>query len=77
MGSSLYLNENYTRKCFWTQEKETRVNFNHGLNAPDVYMNIILYNDVNATCAVINLLYCIKNPADVLWQFSYKHLSIT
>ena len=39
MGSSLYLNENYTRKCFWTQEKETRVNFNTGLNAPDVYMN--------------------------------------
>ena len=71
MGSSLYLNENYIII-------ETRVNFNPGLNAPDVYMNIkLLYNDVNATCAVINLLYCIKNLADVLWQFSYKHLSIT
>ena len=68
MGSSLYLNENYIII-------ETRVNFNPGLNAPDVYMK--LYNDVNATCAVINLLYCIKNPADVLRQFSYKHLSIT
>ena len=26
---------------------------------------------------VLLLIYCIKNPADVLWQFSYKHLSIT
>ena len=32
MGSSLYLNENYIII-------ETRVNFNPGLNAPDVYMN--------------------------------------
>ena len=32
-GSSKNNRENYPRKCFWTQEKETRVNFNPGLSA--------------------------------------------
>ena len=27
------ITENYPRKCFWTKEKETRVNFNPGLSA--------------------------------------------
>ena len=31
--SSKYNRENYRRKCFWTQERETRVKFNHGLSA--------------------------------------------
>ena len=31
--SSKYNRENYPRKCFWTQEKETRVKFNPGLSA--------------------------------------------
>ena len=32
-GSSKNNRENYPRKCFWTQEKETRVKFNPGLSA--------------------------------------------
>ena len=32
-GSSKNNGENYPRKCFWTQEKETRVKFNPGLSA--------------------------------------------
>ena len=32
-GSSKNSTENYPRKCFWTQEKETRVKFNPGLGA--------------------------------------------
>ena len=31
--SSKNSTENYPRKCFWTQEKETRVKFNPGLSA--------------------------------------------
>ena len=31
--SSKYNRENYPRKCFWTQEKETQVKFNSGLSA--------------------------------------------
>ena len=31
--SSKYNVENYPRKCFWTQERETRVKFKHGLSA--------------------------------------------
>ena len=31
--SSKYNRENYPRKCFWTQERETRVKFNPGLSA--------------------------------------------
>ena len=31
IGSSKNNRENYPRKCFWTQEKETRVKFNPGL----------------------------------------------
>ena len=30
--SSKYNRENYPRKCFWTQERETRVKFNPGLS---------------------------------------------
>ena len=33
IGSSKNSRENYPRKCFWTQEKETRVKFNPGLSA--------------------------------------------
>ena len=33
IGSSKNNGENYPRKCFWTQEKETRVKFNPGLSA--------------------------------------------
>ena len=33
IGSSKNNRENYLRKCFWTQEKETRVKFNPGLSA--------------------------------------------
>ena len=33
IGSSKNNRENYPRKCFWTQEKETRVKFNPGLSA--------------------------------------------
>ena len=33
IGSSKNSTENYPRKCFWTQDKETRVNFNPGLSA--------------------------------------------
>ena len=33
IGSSKNSTENYPRKCFWTQEKETRVKFNPGLGA--------------------------------------------
>ena len=33
IGSSKNSTENYPRKCFWIQEKETRVNFNPGLSA--------------------------------------------
>ena len=33
IGSSKNKRENYPRKCFWTQEKETRVKFNPGLSA--------------------------------------------
>ena len=33
IGSSKTVKENYQRKCFWTQEKETRVKFNPGLSA--------------------------------------------
>ena len=32
-GSSKNSTENYPRKCFWTQEKETQVKFNSGLGA--------------------------------------------
>ena len=31
--SSKYNRENYPRKCFWTQERETGVIFNPGLSA--------------------------------------------
>ena len=31
IGSSKNNRENYPRKCFWTQEKETMVKFNPGL----------------------------------------------
>ena len=33
IGSSKNKRENYPRKCFWTEEKETRVKFNPGLSA--------------------------------------------
>ena len=33
VGSSKNNRENYSRKCFWTQEKETSVKFNPGLRA--------------------------------------------
>ena len=33
IGSFKNNRENYPRKCFWTQEKETRVKFNPGLSA--------------------------------------------
>ena len=33
IGSSKNNGENYPRKCFWTQERETRVKFNPGLSA--------------------------------------------
>ena len=33
IGSSKNNRENYPRKCFWTQEKETQVKFNPGLSA--------------------------------------------
>ena len=33
IGSPKNNKENYPRKCFWTQEKETRVKFNPGLSA--------------------------------------------
>ena len=33
IGSSKNSRENYPRKCFWTQEKQTRVKFNPGLSA--------------------------------------------
>ena len=33
IGSSKNKRENYPRKCFWTEEKETRVKFNAGLSA--------------------------------------------
>ena len=33
IGSSKNSTENYARKCFWIQEKETRVNFNPRLSA--------------------------------------------
>ena len=33
IGSSKINKENYPRKCFWTQEKETQVKFNPGLSA--------------------------------------------
>ena len=33
IGSSKKNRENYLRKCFGTQEKETRVNFNRTLSA--------------------------------------------
>ena len=33
IGSSKNNRQNYPRKCFWTQEKETRVKFNPGLSA--------------------------------------------
>ena len=33
IGSSKNNRENYPRKCFWTQEKETRFKFNPGLSA--------------------------------------------
>ena len=33
VGSSKNNKENYQSKCFWTQEKETRVKFNLGLSA--------------------------------------------
>ena len=64
MDSSLYLNENYRRKCFWTQEKETRVNFNPGLNAPDVYMNYTMTWMLHVlllicyTALKIHLMFC-------------------
>ena len=35
IGSSKNNRENYPRKCFWTQEKETRVKFKPGLRAID------------------------------------------
>ena len=31
--SSKYKRENYPRKCFWTQERETQVKFNPSLSA--------------------------------------------
>ena len=33
IGSSKNKRENYPRKRFWTEEKETRVKFNPGLSA--------------------------------------------
>jgi len=33
IGSSKNIGENYPRKCFWAQEKETRVKFNPRLSA--------------------------------------------
>ena len=33
IGSSKNNRENYPRKCFWKQEKETRFKFNPGLSA--------------------------------------------
>ena len=33
IGSSKNTRENYPRKCFWTQEKETKVKFNPELSA--------------------------------------------
>ena len=33
IGSLKNNRENYLRKCFWKQEKETRVKFNPGLSA--------------------------------------------
>ena len=42
IGSSKNNRQNYARKCFWTQEKETRVKFNPGLSANRPSNNSVL-----------------------------------
>ena len=47
IGSPKNNREYYPRKCFWTQEKETRVKFNPGLSANRLSNNWALgYNYV-------------------------------
>ena len=44
--SSKYNRKNYPRKCFSTQEKETRVKFNRGLSANRPLNNWALGNPI-------------------------------
>ena len=45
IGSTKNVRENYPRKCFWTQEKETKVKFNAGLSAnrPSINWALVYY----------------------------------
>ena len=43
-GSSKHNRESYPKKCFWTQEKETRIKFNSGLSANRPSNNWALYS---------------------------------
>ena len=45
IGSSKNNRENYLRKCFWTQEKETRVKFNPGLSRNRPSNNLAFSHD--------------------------------
>ena len=52
IGISKNDRENYPRKCFWTQEKETRVKFNPGLSANRPSNNWALENrEINVTAS--------------------------
>ena len=46
IGSSKNNRENYPRKCFWTQERETRVKFNPGLSADRPSNNWAQFNEI-------------------------------
>ena len=46
IGSSKNNRQNYPRKCYWTQEKETRVKFNPGLSGNRPSNNSAQDNDM-------------------------------
>ena len=53
IGSSKNSTENYPRKCFWTQEKETWVKFNPGLSANRPSNKWALVDSIRKTnCAI-------------------------
>ena len=62
IGSSKNNRENYPRKCFWTQEKETLVKFNPGLSANRPSNNWALVSKLHRSKPWQVLQTCAKCP---------------
>ena len=65
IGSSKNNTVNYPKKCFWTQEKETKVKCNPGLSAIRPSHNWALGSASDWSCRVGNLLQPISSTTQI------------